>query len=127
MDTAVKEYPELVQRYFMNKCVPAQDNKFSALHGAVWSGGAFFYVPKGVKVDLPLQSYFRMEGAGEGTFEHTLIVADEGARRELHRGLHGPDLLGQLDALGRRRDLRRTRGPRPATRPSRTGPRTSTT
>ncbi len=79
MDTAVREYPELVQKYFMNKCVPAQDNKFSALHGAVWSGGSFLYVPKGVKVDLPLQAYFRMEGAGEGTFEHTLIVADEGS------------------------------------------------
>jgi Fe-S cluster assembly protein SufB len=79
MDTAVREYPELVQRYFMNKCVPPQDNKFSALHGAVWSGGSFLYVPKGVKVDLPLQAYFRMEGAGEGTFEHTLIVADEGS------------------------------------------------
>jgi len=79
MDTAITKYPELVQKYFMNKCVPAQDNKFSALHGAVWSGGAFCYVPKGVKCDLPLQSYFRMEGAGEGTFEHTLIVADEGS------------------------------------------------
>ncbi len=79
MDTAITEYPELVQKYFMTKCVPAQDNKFSALHGAVWSGGAFCYIPKGVKCDLPLQSYFRMEGAGEGTFEHTLIVADEGA------------------------------------------------
>ncbi|HEV2771362.1 MAG TPA: Fe-S cluster assembly protein SufB [Thermoleophilaceae bacterium] len=79
MDTAVTEYPELVEPYFMTKCVAPQDNKFSALHGAVWSGGAFLYVPKGVKVDLPLQSYFRMEGAGEGTFEHTLIVADEGS------------------------------------------------
>src|SRR5213079_1036794 len=79
MDTAVREHPELVQRYFMNKCVPPQDNKFSALHGAVWSGGSFLYVPKGVKVDLPLQAYFRMEGAGEGTFEHTLIIADEGS------------------------------------------------
>src|SRR5256885_761331 len=79
MDTAVEEYPELVQQYFMNKCVPPQDNKFSALHGAVWSGGSLLYVPKGVKVDLPLQAYFRMEGAGEGTFEHTLIVADEGS------------------------------------------------
>src|SRR5580692_333469 len=79
MDTAITEYPELVQKYFMTKCVPAQDNKFSALHGAVWSGGAFCYIPKGVKCDLPLQSYFRMEGAGEGTFEHTLIVADEGS------------------------------------------------
>ncbi|CAA9508617.1 MAG: Iron-sulfur cluster assembly protein SufB [uncultured Solirubrobacterales bacterium] len=79
MESAVRDYPELVEPYFMTKCVPPQDNKFSALHGAVWSGGAFLYVPKGVKVDLPLQAYFRMEGAGEGTFEHTLIVADEGS------------------------------------------------
>src|SRR5437764_6024970 len=78
MDTAVTEYPDLVRQYFMNKCVPPQDNKFSALHGAIWSGGSFVYVPKGVKVDLPLQAYFRMEGANEGPFEHTLIVADEG-------------------------------------------------
>src|SRR5205807_2074632 len=79
MDTAVSQYPELVQKYFMNKCVPPQDNKFSALHGAVWSGGSFVYIPKGVNVDLPLQAYFRMEGAGEGTFEHTLIIAEEGS------------------------------------------------
>ncbi|MDQ3355474.1 MAG: Fe-S cluster assembly protein SufB [Actinomycetota bacterium] len=79
MESAIRDYPELVEPYFMTKCVPPQDNKFSALHGAVWSGGAFLYVPKGVKVDLPLQAYFRMEGAGEGTFEHTLIVADEGS------------------------------------------------
>ena len=82
MDTAVEKYPELVEPYFMKKCVPPQDNKFSALHGAVWSGGSFVYVPKGVKVDLPLQAYFRMEGSSEGTFEHTLIVADEGS--EMH-------------------------------------------
>ncbi len=79
MDTAVQDYPELVEQYFMKKCVPPQDNKFSALHGAVWSGGSFVYVPKGVKVDLPLQAYFRMEGQAEGTFEHTLIIADEGS------------------------------------------------
>jgi Fe-S cluster assembly protein SufB len=79
MDTAITEYPELVEPYFMTKCVPPQDNKFSALHGAIWSGGSFLYVPKGVKVDLPLQAYFRMEGANEGTFEHTLIIADEGS------------------------------------------------
>jgi Fe-S cluster assembly protein SufB len=79
MDTAVREYPDLVQKYFMRKCVPPQDNKFAALHGAVWSGGAFVYIPPGVKCDLPLQAYFRMEGAGEGTFEHTLIIADEGS------------------------------------------------
>jgi Fe-S cluster assembly protein SufB len=79
MDTAVTEYPDLVQQYFMNKCVPPQDNKFSALHGAIWSGGSFVYIPPGVKMDLPLQAYFRMEGANEGTFEHTLIIADEGS------------------------------------------------
>ena len=62
MDTAITEYPDLVREYFMKKCVPPQDNKFSALHGAIWSGGSFLYVPKGVKVDLPLQAYFRMEG-----------------------------------------------------------------
>ncbi len=79
MDTAIEQYPDLVEPYFMTKCVPPQDNKFSALHGAIWSGGSFLYVPKGVKVDLPLQAYFRMEGQGEGTFEHTLIIADEGS------------------------------------------------
>src|SRR5918992_38824 len=79
MDTAVQEHEDLVREYFMKKCVPPQDNKFSALHGAVWSGGSFLYVPKDVKVDLPLQAYFRMEGSGEGTFEHTLIIADEGS------------------------------------------------
>ncbi|HVE67533.1 MAG TPA: Fe-S cluster assembly protein SufB, partial [Solirubrobacteraceae bacterium] len=78
-DTAVTEYPELMEQYFRTKCVPPQDNKFSALHGAIWSGGSFLYVPAGVKVDLPLQAYFRMEGQGEGTFEHTLIVVEEGA------------------------------------------------
>lgn len=79
MDTAVQEYPELVEPYFMKRCVPPQDNKFSALHGAIWSGGSFVYVPKGVEVDLPLQAYFRMEGQAEGTFEHTLVIADEGS------------------------------------------------
>lgn len=79
MDSAVQDYPELVQEYFMKKCVPPQDNKFSALHGAVWSGGSFAYIPKGVDCDMPLQTYFRMEGQAEGTFEHTLIIADEGS------------------------------------------------
>jgi Fe-S cluster assembly protein SufB len=79
MDTAVQEHPELVEQYFMKRCVPPQDNKYSALHGAIWSGGSFAYIPKGVKVDLPLQAYFRMEGSAEGTFEHTLIIAEEGS------------------------------------------------
>ncbi len=76
-DTALQKYPELVKEYFMTKCVPPQDNKFSALHGALWSGGSFVYIPKGVKVDMPLQIYFIMASEAEGQFEHTLIVAEE--------------------------------------------------
>ena len=78
-DTAVKKYPELVHEYFMTRCVPIADHKFAALHGAVWSGGSFVYVPAGVKVDLPLQTYFRMNAPQSGQFEHTLIIAEEGA------------------------------------------------
>ncbi len=78
-DTAVKKYPDLVKEYFMTRCVPTSDHKFAALHGAVWSGGSFVYVPKGVKVDMPLQTYFRMNAPQSGQFEHTLIIADEGA------------------------------------------------
>ncbi len=106
MDTAVTEHEDLVREHFMNKCVPPQDNKFSALHGAVWSGGSFLYVPKDVKVDLPLQAYFRMEGARRGHLRAHADHRRRGLRRELHRGLHRPDLLGQLDALRGRRDLR---------------------
>src|SRR6266516_611851 len=90
MDTAVQEYPELVQKYFMNKCVPPQDNKFSALHGAVWSGGSFVYVPKGVKVDLPLQAYFRINAENAGQFERTLIIADEGSQVHYVEGCTAP-------------------------------------
>ena len=78
-DTAVKKYPDLVREYFMTRCVPIADHKFAALHGAVWSGGSFVYIPKGVKVDMPLQTYFRMNAAQSGQFEHTLIIADEGS------------------------------------------------
>ncbi len=126
MDTAITEYPELVQKYFMTKCVPAQDNKFSALHGAVWSGGAFCYIPKGVKCDLPLQSYFRMEGAGEGTFEHTLIVADEGAEGTTSRAApRRPTASTRCTRRSSRSSC--TRAQRRATRPYRTGRRTYTT
>ena len=126
MDTAITQYPELVQKYFMTKCVPAQDNKFSALHGAVWSGGAFCYIPKGVKCDLPLQSYFRMEGAGEGTFDHTLIIADEGSEVNCIEGCTAQtysvnsmhSAVVEIFVHG---------GPRRATRPCRTGQRTFTT
>ena len=78
-DEAVKHYPELVKKYFMSTCVPIGLHKFSALHAAVWSGGTFIYVPKGVKVMTPLQAYFRMNARKGGQFEHTLIIVDEGA------------------------------------------------
>lgn len=90
MDSAVREYPELVKKYFMNKCVPATDNKFAALHGAFWSGGSFLYVPKGVKVPMPLQIYFMMNYPGFGQFEHTLIVAEEGAQVQYIEGCSAP-------------------------------------
>jgi len=78
MDEAVKKYPEMVQKYYM-KCVSPSLHKFAALHGAVWSGGTFIYVPKGVKITQPLQAYFRMNMSNSGQFEHTLIIIDEGA------------------------------------------------
>ena len=88
-DTAVKEYEDLVKEYFM-KCVPMTDHKFIALHYAVWSGGSFVYVPKGVKVNIPLQSYFRLNAPGAGQFEHTLIIVDEGASLQFIEGCSAP-------------------------------------
>ena len=89
METAVREYPELVKTHFM-KCVPVTDHKFAALHGAVWSGGSFVYVPKGVKVDIPLQSYFRLNSPESGQFEHTLIIVEEGASLHFIEGCSAP-------------------------------------
>ncbi len=83
------EYSEMVHEYFM-KLVPPTDHKYAALHGAVWSGGSFVYVPKGVKVDIPLQSYFRLNAAGAGQFEHTLIIVDEGADLHFIEGCSAP-------------------------------------
>ncbi len=78
MDSAVKEYPDLVKKYF-GTVVPYTDNKFAALNTAVWSGGSFIYVPCGISVDLPLQAYFRINAANIGQFERTLIIAEEGS------------------------------------------------
>lgn len=78
MDAAMQKYPDLVRQYFM-RCVPMHDHKFAALHGAVWSGGTFIYIPAGVKVDQPLQAYFRMNAGSMGQFEHTLIIVDKNA------------------------------------------------
>ena len=88
-DSALRMYPELVREYF-NTVVPYQDNKFSALNGAVWSGGSFIYVPKGVKLDKPLQSYFRINSKGMGQFERTLIIVDEGADVHYVEGCTAP-------------------------------------
>jgi Fe-S cluster assembly protein SufB len=90
MDKAVQEHPELVKEYFMTKCVPAQDNKFAALHGAVWSGGSFVYVPEGVEVEIPVQAYFRMNQKGMGQFEHTLIIAEENSTVHYIEGCSAP-------------------------------------
>ena len=90
MESALKgEYSDMVHEYFM-KLVPPTDHKFAALHGAVWSGGSFVYVPKGVKVEIPLQSYFRLNAAGAGQFEHTLIIVDEGADLHFIEGCSAP-------------------------------------
>ncbi len=88
-DVALREHEELFKKHFM-KCVPPTLHKFAALHGAVWSGGTFIYIPKNVKVDLPLQAYFRMNIAGAGQFEHTLIIVDEGAEMQYLEGCSAP-------------------------------------
>ncbi|MBI2564791.1 Fe-S cluster assembly protein SufB [Candidatus Woesearchaeota archaeon] len=90
MDVAVKKYPELVKKYFMTSCVPINDHKFVMLHAAVWSSGTFIYVPKGVKVNIPLQAYFRMNAERGGQFEHTLIIADEGSEISYIEGCSAP-------------------------------------
>ncbi|MDU5269504.1 MAG: Fe-S cluster assembly protein SufB, partial [Varibaculum cambriense] len=77
-DTALREHEDLFKRFF-GKAVPAGDNKFAALNTAVWSGGSFIYVPKGVHVEIPLQAYFRINTENMGQFERTLIIADEGS------------------------------------------------
>lgn len=90
MDVAVQKYPELVRKYFMTQCVPIPDHKFTMLHAAAWSGGTFIYMPKNVKIELPLQAYFRMNAKGGGQFEHTLIVADEGSELHYIEGCSAP-------------------------------------
>jgi len=89
MDTAVKQYPEIVRKYFAT-IIPPGDNKFSALNSAVWSGGSFIYVPPGVEVAMPLQAYFRINAENMGQFERTLIIADEGAKVHYIEGCTAP-------------------------------------
>ncbi len=89
MDTALREYPEIVKPYF-GKIIPPNDNKFSALNSSVWSGGSFIYVPPGVEVEMPLQAYFRINAENMGQFERTLIIADEGSKVHYIEGCSAP-------------------------------------
>jgi len=89
MDTALKKYPQIVKEYF-GTLIPYSDNKFAALNTSVWSGGSFVYVPKGVKVTLPLQAYFRMNAQAFGQFERTLIIADTGSSVHYIEGCTAP-------------------------------------
>jgi Fe-S cluster assembly protein SufB len=88
-DAALKEHPELFKKYFA-KIIPPEDNKFAALNSAVWSGGSFIYIPPGVKVDMPLQAYFRINAENIGQFERTLIIVDEGAEVHYIEGCTAP-------------------------------------
>ena len=88
-DTALQEYPDLVQEYF-GTIIPPEDNKFAALNTAVWSGGSFVFIPSGVKVDIPLQAYFRINSKDMGQFERTLIIAEEGAEVTYIEGCSSP-------------------------------------
>ena len=89
LHTGLRDYPELFQKYF-GTVIPAHDNKFAALNSAVWSGGSFIYVPKGVHVDQPLQAYFRIDSVQMGQFERTLIIADEGSSVHYVEGCSAP-------------------------------------
>jgi len=89
MDDGLKKHPELVKKYF-GTLIPAADNKFAALNSAAWSGGSFIYVPKGVKVEIPLQAYFRINAENMGQFERTLIIADEGSSVHYIEGCTAP-------------------------------------
>ena len=89
IETAIVEHEDILKEYFMS-LITMNDHKFAALHGAVWSGGSFIYVPKGVKVNMPLQSYFRLNAPEAGQFEHTLIIVDEGADLHFIEGCSAP-------------------------------------
>jgi len=89
MDTALREHPEIVQKY-LSTVIPVADNKFAALNSSVWSGGSFVYVPKGVEVKMPLQAYFRINTENMGQFERTLIIADEGSKVHYIEGCTAP-------------------------------------
>jgi Fe-S cluster assembly protein SufB len=89
IEDGLRKHPDLFRQYF-GTVIPIEDNKFAALNGAVWSGGSFIYVPPGIKIDLPLQAYFRLNAANIGQFERTLIIADEGAQIHYVEGCTAP-------------------------------------
>ncbi len=89
IEDGLRQYPDLFREYF-GKVIPIEDNKFAALNSAVWSGGSFVYIPPGIKVDLPLQAYFRLNSANIGQFERTIIIADEGAQVHYVEGCTAP-------------------------------------
>jgi Fe-S cluster assembly protein SufB len=90
IENGLRQHPDLFKQYF-GTVIPIEDNKFAALNSAVWSGGSFIYIPKGVKVELPLQAYFRLNAANIGQFERTLIIADEGAQVHYVEGCTAPN------------------------------------
>jgi len=98
MDTALREHPEIVKKYF-GTVIPPGDNKFAALNSAVWSGGSFIYVPPGVTCEMPLQAYFRINAENAGQFERTLIIADEGAQVHYIEGCSAPVYAKDTDSL----------------------------
>ena len=111
-DHGLREHEELFKQYF-GTVIPSADNKFAALNSAVWSGGSFIYVPKGVHVDVPLQAYFRINTKDMGQFERTLIIVDEGAYVHYVEGCTAPTYSQRLAALGRGRDHRQEGRPLP--------------
>ena len=112
MDSGLREHEELVRKHFAT-VIPRNDNKFAALNSAVWSGGSFIYVPKGVRIEMPLQAYFRINAENMGQFERTMILVDEDAYVHYVEGLHRADLLVRLAPFGGRRDHRAEGRPLP--------------
>ena len=125
MDTALREHPEIVKQYF-GTIIPPGDNKFAALNSAVWSGGSFIYVPPGVKFEMPLQAYFRINAENMGQFERTLIIADEGSRCTTSRAARRP-CTPPTPCTRRSSSWSPSPAPTSPTRRSRTGRPTSTT
>src|SRR5947199_3041193 len=102
LDTAVREYPELVQQYFMTKCVPVESNKYTALHAAFWSGVIFLYIPKGVEIEDPILAQLWIDAPSSATFAHTLIIAEEQSTVryvEEHNSLFDVDQPSLLDGV----------------------------